>query len=116
EEQELEVMYAIDAAKQRFTTTETELKGNIAGHEAKLGTLAERETSLKAELATAETAVAAAREPLTDKPLRLFDRIAERQFPACVAINGGKCGGCHLKVSGEIDSVARKGEELVTCD
>src|SRR5690606_10316209 len=39
EEQELEVMYAIDAAKQRFTTTETELKGNIAGHEAKLGTL-----------------------------------------------------------------------------
>ncbi len=113
---ELEIMYAIDAAKERFAAAEAELKQNISGHEDKLATLAQREASLKAELAEVELAVAAAREPLDERTQREFDRIAERQFPVCVAINGGKCGGCHLKVSGEVDSLARKGEELAKCD
>lgn len=116
EEQELEVMFQIDQAKERFVAAEAELQANIAGHESRLATLAEREANLRAELTVAEMTVAGAREPLTERALRLFERIAERQFPVCVAMNGGKCGGCHLKVSGEIDSLARKGEELVTCD
>lgn len=116
EEQELEVMYAIDAARERFAAAEAELQRNIAGHEERLETLRQRDASLKAELADAEAAVAMAREPLGERWLREFDRIAERQYPVCVPINGGKCGGCHLKVSGEADSIARKGEELAKCD
>lgn len=116
EEQELEIMYAIDAAKSRFAAAETELKTNIADHESKLATLAQRKTSLASELAAAEGEVSTAREPISEKFLRVFDRIAERQFPACAAVVGGNCGGCHLKVSGENESVARKGEELATCD
>ncbi len=116
EEQELEVMYAIDAAKERFAAAEAEMQRNIAGYQDRIATLREREASLKAELAEAESAVATAREPLAERWLREFDRIAERQFPVCSAISGGKCGGCHLKVSGEVDSVARKGEELAKCD
>lgn len=116
EEQELEIMYAIDTAKERFAAAEAELKQNISGHQEKLAVLAEREASLKAELAEAEAAVAVAREPVGERYGREFDRIAARQFPVCVAISGGNCSGCHLKVSGEIDSVARKGEELAKCD
>ncbi|WP_221030615.1 zinc ribbon domain-containing protein [Actomonas aquatica] len=116
EGQELEIMYAIDAAKERFNAAETSLKENISGHEEKIAVLRERETNLKAELAEVEAAVAAAREPISERYQREFDRIAERQFPVCVAIEGGNCSGCHLKVSGEIDSVARKGEELAKCD
>jgi predicted nucleic acid-binding Zn-ribbon protein len=43
-------------------------------------------------------------------------------MPAVVPINGSKCGGCHLKVSGEVESAARgkdagaAGTTLATCD
>jgi len=116
EGRELEVLYAIDGAKERFAQAERELKENIAGHEARIATLEERKTNLEAELATANSAFDAAREPVGVPALRLYDRIAERHLPVCVPSVGGKCGGCHLRVSGEVEGLARKGEELARCD
>src|SRR5690349_3452836 len=46
EGKELEVMYAIDEARKKFAAAESELKGNISGHEARIKMLRERETSL----------------------------------------------------------------------
>jgi predicted nucleic acid-binding Zn-ribbon protein len=45
--------------------------------------------------------------------------VAARNYPAVVAIRGAKCGGCHLKVSSEVESAARgKAPEIgfPTCD
>jgi predicted nucleic acid-binding Zn-ribbon protein len=121
EEKELEVMYAIDEAKKRFADAEATLKANIAGHEARIRTLREREVNLTAELQTAQADVAAARGPVGEPALRLYDRIAVRSMPAVVAVRGGKCEGCHLKVSSEVESASRgKGADpaqlLATCD
>ena len=116
EGKELEVMFAMDAARDRFAAAEAELKQNITGHENRLKTLAEREVSLEAELKDGLAACSAARETVPEPARRLYDRVVTRHFPAVVPIRGGKCGGCHLKVSGEIDAQARKGEELITCD
>lgn len=116
EGRELEVMFAIDAARDRFAAAEAQLEQNISGHQARLEMLAEREARLRAELAEVEEAVAAAREPVLEPARRLYDRVAARYLPAVVPIRDGKCVGCHLKVSGEIDAEARKAQELVTCD
>ncbi len=121
EGQELEVMYAIDEAKKKFAAAEAELKTNIAGHEARIKMLKERESSLTAELASAQAEVATARGPVEPLKLRIYDRIAARNMPVVVAIHGDKCGGCHLKVSSEVESGARgKGidplAQLPTCD
>ena len=120
EERELEVMYAIDEAKKRFVAAEATLKTNIAGHEARIRLLREREANLTAEVKTAQTETAAARQPVAEPALRLYDRVSARNMPAVVPIRGGKCGGCHLKVSSEIESASRgKGEPngaLPTCD
>ena len=116
EERELEVMFAIDAAKVKFADAEAVLNANIAGHEARIATLREREKVLAEELAVVQAEVAKAREPLDVLSARLYDRIAAHTQPVIVAINGGKCDGCHLKVSGEAESNARKGEVLATCD
>lgn len=121
EGRELEIMYAIDEAKKKFAAAEAELKANISGHEARIKTLRERETSLAAELKVAQAEVATARGPVGDMRLRVYDRIAARNMPAVVAIHAGKCGGCHLKVSSDVDSAARgKGADplaqLPTCD
>ncbi len=120
EGQELEVMYAIDEAKKKFADAEAVLKQNIAGHEGRIRTLKEREVNLKAELTAMQGEVAAAREPIEEKALRVYDRIAARQQPACVPVRGNTCGGCHLKVSSEVESAIRgKGDAaaaLPTCD
>ena len=121
EGQELEIMYAIDEAKKKFAAAEAELKANIAGHESRIKTLKERESSLTAEVTAVAAEVAAARGPVEPLKLRIYDRIAARNMPVVVAIHGGKCGGCHLKVSSDVDSAARgKGvdplAQLPTCD
>ncbi len=121
EGKELELMYGIDEAKKKFAAAEAELKANISGHEARIKVLREREASLAAELKIAQSDVATARTPIGEPRLRVYDRIAARNMPAVVAIQAGKCGGCHLKVSSEVESAARgKGidplAQLPTCD
>lgn len=122
EERELEVMYAIDAARKRFAEAEAVLKANISGHEARIRTLRERETNLASELVEAQAAVAVARTPVGDPTLRVYDRIAVRNMPAVVPIHDAKCGGCHLKVSSEVESASRgkgmsgPGPQIATCD
>jgi len=121
EGQELEVMYAIDEAKKKFAAAEATLKANISGHESRIKSLREREASLTADLKTAQAAVAAAREPVSETNRKIYDRIAARNMPAVVALHDVKCGGCHLKVSSEVESAARgKGldvaGQLATCD
>jgi uncharacterized protein len=115
------VMYAIDEAKKKFAAAEAELKANISGHENRIKTLRERETSLAAELKTVQAEVAAARVPVAVPHIRVYDRVAARNMPAVVALHGLSCGGCHLKISSEVESAARGKSvdltvALATCD
>jgi predicted nucleic acid-binding Zn-ribbon protein len=119
EGQELEAMYSIDEAKKRFVSAEATLKQNIVGHEARIRSLKERDGSLAEELKGAATAVAEARAPIPGAALEAYDIAAKRRMPAVVAIRGGKCGGCHLKVSSEVESAARgktSDTEFALCD
>lgn len=117
EEEELKVMYAIDEAKRQFAAAEAALKQNIAGHESRIRLLRERETSLQTELHAAQAAVAAARTELDEPTQRVYDRLVTKPgLPVVVPIHEGKCGGCHLKISFNVDSETRKPDKLVTCD
>ncbi len=117
EEQELGIMYNIDDARRRFVAAEAELRQNISGHESRIKSLQEREKNLKSELAVTLGEFNAARGPLDEATLALYDRVAKQNFPACVQLRGDKCGGCHLKVSSEVESDARaRNPKLITCD
>jgi len=116
EEQEIGVMFAIDEAKKKFQEAEKVLKDNIAGHEERIRNLKQRETNLTAELKERQADVSTARSPLDEITLRLYDRVASRHATPIAPIRGGKCGGCHLKVSSEIESAARKSDSLAICD
>ncbi|HEY1847636.1 MAG TPA: hypothetical protein VGG37_00455 [Opitutaceae bacterium] len=119
EGKELEAMYAIDEARKRFASAEATLKANIAGHESRIRSMKERGGSLSSEHAEAVTAVEQARSAVSPAGLEAYDQAAHRRMPAVVPIQGGKCGGCHLKVSSEVESAARgKGteSEFVNCD
>src|SRR5471030_3117169 len=119
EGKELETMYAIDEAKKRFAAAEATLKQNIAGHEARIRNMRERDTSLSEELKSAVAAVAEVRATVPPSAQEAYDQAAKRRMPAVVPIRGGKCGGCHLKVSSEVESAARgktSETEFAHCD
>jgi hypothetical protein len=119
EGRELEIMYAIDEAKNKFMAAEALSKRNVAGHEARIRALHERETNVTAELKVLQVELAAARAPVSAVALKAYDRMATRGMPVIVPIRAGKCGGCHLKISSEADSASRgKGPDgdLATCD
>jgi len=119
EGQELEIMYAIDEAKRKAAAADSTAKQNIAGHEARIRSLKEREANLRDQLQASQQDVGAARIAVAAPALRIYDRLAVRSMPAIVSIRGGKCGGCHLKVSSEADSASRINKanaELAVCD
>jgi len=107
EGRELEIMFAIDGAKRKFATAEATSKQNIAGNEARIRSLRERGEVLATEVKGAQEEVGVARAKVATPWLRAYDRMAVRGLPAVVPIHGGKCGGCHLKVSSEVESAAR---------
>ena len=117
EEQELEVMYAIDDARRKLAAAGEELKHNVSGHEARIRLLRERDAGLQSELQAVQALVAAAREGVDDSVQRLYDRLAVKPgLPVVVAIRDGKCDGCHLKISSNVESESRKADKVVTCD
>ncbi|HYC69925.1 MAG TPA: C4-type zinc ribbon domain-containing protein [Opitutaceae bacterium] len=117
EEEELKILYAIDGAKERFAAAEAVLKANISGHEGRIRALREREAQLKGEHAGVAAEVAAARAHVPEVELRLYERLAARPgHPVCVPVQAGRCGGCHMKVSANVEFEARRGENLTTCD
>ena len=119
EGRELEIMYSIDEARKRFSSGEAEQKRGIALHESRIQTLREREKSLVIELKEAQAETAAARAPLPEATIRIYERAGYKGMPAVVPIRGSKCGGCHLKVSSEVESAARGKDpnaEFAICD
>jgi predicted nucleic acid-binding Zn-ribbon protein len=118
EEDELKVMFAIDEAKKKFATDEAGRKQAIIGHEARIRTLHEREGSLRIELQAAQAEVATARVPVDAPLVRVYERLVREGLarPVCVPIRDGKCSGCHMKVSGQVESAARKGDEITSCE
>jgi predicted nucleic acid-binding Zn-ribbon protein len=116
EEDEIGVLFQIDEAKKRFQDAEAELKKNIAGHEEKIRTLREREKHLQDNLKEAEAAVAEARPEVPVIQIKIYDRLAVRPgHPVCVTVNGGRCGGCHLKLPTHLEVMAKSGKEIATC-
>jgi len=119
EGKELETLYLIDGAKKRFVAAEATLKQNISSHETRIRTLKEKDVSLAQELKEAVASVAETRAPVAKAALEAYDHAAARRMPAVVPIRGGKCGGCHLKVSSEVESAARgksADTEFALCD
>lgn len=117
EEEEIRVMFSIDEAKKKFAAAESALQANISGHEERIRTLRGREAELKREHAAALEAVRVARQDVPEPQIRIYDRLAVKPgLPVCVAVTGGRCGGCHMKVSSSIEFDARKAENLTTCD
>ncbi|PWU08198.1 MAG: hypothetical protein C5B50_30065 [Verrucomicrobia bacterium] len=116
EDQEIALMEQAEATQkeiQRATQALTEARTLVEGQIAKLN---EREANLKRELAQLEAnreeLAAAVDQVARGRYERLTRSKGERVI---VGIQGGVCGGCHMKVPPQLLVLCQQEKELVTC-
>lgn len=118
EDEELALLLQIDDEQQRWERSSADAREEIALLEKELANLAERERNLAAERGTAEAAAEEARGKVLPAYLEAYGRVGMRKAkqPWVVMLEERRCGGCHLRVSGEVESAAREVERPVHCD
>lgn len=117
EEEEIQLLYDLDAERAKAKAIEKALLEEIAAETAQLGRLAEREATVRGDLSGATAEFEQARGPVAPAWLPRYDLLVKNVgLPVVVALHGQKCGGCHLKVSNGVETQARIGGDVATCD
>jgi len=118
EDAELELMEDVEAAQKHAAQAESEGEERINVLRAHIETQQRNELAAKSELGEAKTAVQQAREDVPEAHRKQYDFVKRqvKRAPYIVPLEDGKCGGCHLRVSNEVEAGARKGESITRCD
>ena len=117
EDEEIQVLVDIDTFKEEAAEAEQRCRENLETLRGRISKLEERENECRSELEGARRSVEEARAEVPADFLEQYDRLARHvRFPLVVALRDKKCEGCHLKVSAGVESDARQGKEIATCD
>ncbi|MEX0325184.1 MAG: zinc ribbon domain-containing protein, partial [Puniceicoccaceae bacterium] len=118
EDTELEVLETIDAKTVELANAREDIGQQQKTLEAHIALLKQNFDSFAAELEDARNAVASCEAEIDAGVLQQYKYVKSqiKRPPVVVQMDDGRCLGCHLKVSGEVESEARKGKELIRCD
>ena len=116
EDKALEAMDSIETSRTHLSEAEESHKSRVAAFEAQLSQLdaeAEATGQRRADLETKRASTAGAIQPYL---LSQYDSLHEEYQDPIVAVQGGTCGGCKLRVSGNTADRARGAMGIVTCE
>lgn len=118
EDQELLVLEEIELKQSELDKLKETTAEERHTLEAHIKLLKESYASFESELKAAEEAVSACEKEVDEAILQQYKYVKGqvKRPPLVVELQDGKCQGCHLKVSGDVESTARRGKELVRCD
>jgi predicted nucleic acid-binding Zn-ribbon protein len=117
EDQELELMEAYDKGLVVVAEGQKELAQFQEKSKQKKADLEKRITVVTAELAAAKEKQAEAEKTVDPDDLSRYRRILKsKKDVALVPINGGACGGCHMKLTSQTILSAKGGENLTACE
>lgn len=117
EDVELGVMEQIDAAKVEVAKATEAAKVDKGVMDGMLGKLAERENTLKTELAALQAKRPEFTSAVTDEiALARYERLFKNKAGrALVDVVHSACGGCHMKLPTQIIVACQGHQELVAC-
>jgi predicted nucleic acid-binding Zn-ribbon protein len=118
EDEELQLMEDLDAGAKALAEFKKETEDQINTYELHIQRLGASREGFQSELAEAQAAVKAAEEGIQPDVLEQYRYVKGqvKRPPVVVALEQSRCQGCHLKVSADVESTARRGNELVRCD
>lgn len=118
EDVELQLLEDIDQKKAELEKVGESTDQQVKTLEAHINLLRQNYESFTSELEEASNAVKACEVDIDADVLQQY-RYVKTQLkrpPVVVPLEEGRCLGCHLKVSGEVDSETRRGKALIRCD
>ncbi len=118
EDSELLLMEEIDEKATDLEQAREKIKHECKTLETHIGRLKENHASFASELGEAHAAVKENEAALDPGILQQYHYVKSqvKRPPYVVELDGNRCAGCHLKVSGEVETQARRGKELIRCD
>jgi predicted nucleic acid-binding Zn-ribbon protein len=118
EDSELVLMEEIDEKGAILEAAREQLGHECKTLEAHISRLKENHRSFDSELDDARNAVKESEVAIDPGILQQYHYVKSqvKRPPYVVELDGNRCNGCHLKVSGEVETLARRGKELVRCD
>jgi predicted nucleic acid-binding Zn-ribbon protein len=118
EEQEIELMLAIDTAREAREHLREEVQGVIEKRKSEIALLQQKKVHLQAAADLIEQQFNGARQQLDAESIEHYDRVKKlsRRAPYIVTLQAHVCSGCHLRVSNEVSNAVAKGEYPVFCD
>ncbi|MGC9450281.1 MAG: zinc ribbon domain-containing protein [Oceanipulchritudo sp.] len=118
EDAELRILEEADLKQEQLVGAKKTIGQERATLEAHIDRLRQNHKSYSAELEDARKQVEECEAAIDPGILQQYRYVKGqvKRPPLVVPLEEGKCQGCHLRVSGEVDSLARKGTELVRCD
>lgn len=119
EDEQLAVLDQIDAKREDLKAAKETCAKEISLLEKRLAALSEAEAENQAQLDDAVAAVEHARGKTGAKTLQAYDFVKGqvRRPPYVCPLEEGRCMGCRIRVSADVDSQARRSSEtLARCD
>ncbi len=118
EDSELLLLEQIDQKQAQLAEVRAAKQAERRTLEAHIERLRQNHAAALAELAAARHAVAACENGIAAGLLQQYRYVKSqvKRPPVVVPLEEGRCMGCHLRVSSEVESLARKGADLVRCD
>jgi len=118
EERVIELLLEIDETSETFQEEKATIDARIVEEKKQITLLSEREVNLKASIHEAKANVENARSIVDENYLSHYDRVKKlsKRPPYVARIEAHKCGGCHLRVSNEVNGNALVAGEPHFCD
>ena len=114
----IELLLEIDETSEAFQKEKAIIDTRIVEEKSQISLLSEREVNLKASIDEAKADFESARSVADENYLSHYDRVKKlsKRPPYVVRIEAHKCGGCHLRVSNEVNGNAAVAGEPHFCD
>ncbi len=116
EDREIEIMEAVEQAKQEESGIKTELakaEGSVNGEFQQLD---ERKTKLEAEVQQLQLDRQGLAANIPEDWLSRYNRVMEnRKDVALVSVEKNSCGGCHMKLPPHVLQDIKRADAIITC-
>lgn len=117
EDEELGVLDKLEAHEEQLKRKREETEQQTGTLRTHIARLEKNRESYAGDLEAARQAVSDCEADLEPAILQQYHYVKGqvKRAPVVVPLEGGRCKGCHLRVSGDVDSEVRRGKELVRC-
>ncbi len=116
EDQELVLMEDVENARVNVTERCKELAAEEEAVNLDVAELDKRVAGIEVEITTMEAKRGEVVAEVPEEVLSRYERIFSRRDRALVPVEGGICGGCHMKLPPSVSQNILKQENMVSCD